>query len=138
MNVNNLVRFKRNNKYGLKNKYTNFVLLQPKYHDIRRISNTDLYMRVRLNHKWGVIDCMGKLIVYPVYDEILSYWNFSFIAMKDKKKFFIPYSKDYYRYVEKKSIEKEKDKYKNNRGFITYISNNHWSRGEEDWDFNNA
>ena len=136
MNINSLVRFKRNNKYGLKNKYTNFVLLQPKYHDIRRISNTDLYMRVRSNHKWGVIDCMGKLIVHPIYDEILSYWNFSFIAMKDKKKFFIPYSKDYYKYQKKNPDEDKKPIGRGGSG-TTFIDD-HWKREDGvGWDWSN-
>ena len=72
MSAANLLRFKVNNKWGLKSKSKkDRVILDPVYDDIRLIKGTPFYIKMKINNIWGVLDCEGNVILPPEYDDII-------------------------------------------------------------------
>ena len=76
-------RYKKNNKYGLINKYIGEQITKPIFDDLRRIHGTDFYFKFSINNLWGVISTSGKLVLKPLYQEICYYDQNFFTVIYD-------------------------------------------------------
>ncbi len=83
--VDNCCRFKKDGKWGLKNKSRNRTIFQPLYDDIRRIHDTDFYLKMKRQKKWGIVDCDGNYISDFLFDDILEFDGQYFIVIMDGK-----------------------------------------------------
>ncbi len=83
--VDNCFRFKKDEKWGLKNKSRNKIIFEPLYDDIRRIRGTDFHLKMKRNKKWGIVDCDGNYVSDFRFDDILGFEGQCFIVILDGK-----------------------------------------------------
>jgi len=76
---NGLIGFKRNSKWGFKNKYGK-VIVKNIFDDIHAFNNN--YAAVKINKKWGFINKSGYFIIKPQYTYAISYSEGLFLVGK--------------------------------------------------------
>lgn len=84
----------KKSKYGLWDKTTKKIIVDPAYDEIVRFEETDEYYKIRVSNMWGVIDCKGVLILKTRFNEIFSFDGKKFIARRGKKRVFVEYPFD--------------------------------------------
>ena len=82
-------RFMKSGKWGVQSKITNKILVEAKYDDIRRIVNTNIYMKVKKNGKFGVINSLGVIILDFQFDDILFFEDKKFKVLYNGNEIFV-------------------------------------------------
>jgi hypothetical protein len=106
----NLIPYRKGNKWGYVEKSTKEIIIAPKFDEAKRFINRNLAI-IRLDNLWGLIDTNGEVIIPPKYDDISDFKSTKFHFLGKTNGIYV-------------LIDKEGKEYATNYKSISLLGNN--------------